>query len=100
MPPALWRSWFGEGQEALIEKLDPNSVRFHSETRSRAHRAEGLCGSLSAPPPPSAPTPQRSERAGAVFARRMPDQTLVFTVYQELSQLNDKKIFNFNGQRT
>ena len=87
MPPALWRSWFGEGQEAPIEKLEPNAVRFHSETRSRAHRAEGWCGYLSATPSPSTPTPTaQSESGNKMFAHLMPDQSLVFTVYQELSQ--------------
>lgn len=38
----------GEGREASIEKLDPNPVWFHGETRSTAHRAQELGGHPSA----------------------------------------------------
>lgn len=47
-----------------MEKLDPNSVRFHSEARPSAPRAGELCGYLSVPPHPRLPPSQRSERTG------------------------------------
>lgn len=90
-----------------MEKLDPNCVRFHSETRPSAPRAEELCGYLSVTPSPSAHPechhPHCAVREqNKMFAYLMPDQSLVSTVYQELSQLNNKKNLQFkkNGQRT